>query len=147
MPSLLIESTKLPVGNELTSAYILLEDGRIKSVSKTRPGSTADQKIDGSRLIALPGLIDAHVHLRDLQLSYKETFETGTQAAVAGGYTTVIDMPNSRPPTIDTNVLLERISKAKGRIYSNVGFQGALLEDAGAKTDGGGWGPGVQIVS
>lgn len=130
MPSILIESTKLPVDDELTTAHILLEDGKIKRVSKTRPESAVDQRINGSRLIALPGLIDAHVHLRDLQLSYKETFESGTQAAAAGGYTTVIDMPNSRPPTTNTNVLLERISKAEGRIYSNVGFQGALLEDA-----------------
>jgi dihydroorotase (multifunctional complex type) len=129
LPSILIESTKLLVDGELTTAHILLEDGMIKTISKTLPESTPEQKIDGSRLIALPGLIDAHVHLRDLQLSYKETFETGTQAAAAGGYTTVIDMPNSRPPTTNTSILLERMSKAEGRIYSNVGFQGALLED------------------
>jgi dihydroorotase len=129
LPSVLIEFTKLLVNDELTTAHILLEDGIIKRISRLRPESAPEQKIDGSRLIALPGLIDAHVHLRDLQLSYKETFETGTQAAAAGGYTTVIDMPNSRPPTTNSNVLLERISKAEGRIYSNVGFQGALLRD------------------
>jgi len=97
MPSLLIESAQVLAGDELTTAHIFLENGMIKSVSKLRPTETADSKIDASGLFALPGMIDAHVHLRDLEYSYKETFETGTRAAAAGGYTTVFDMPNSRP--------------------------------------------------
>jgi dihydroorotase (multifunctional complex type) len=75
-------------------------------------------------------MIDAHVHLRDLELSYKETFETGTQAAAAGGYTTILDMPNTRPPTTTSARLTEKISKAEGRLYSNVAFQGSLTTDA-----------------
>jgi dihydroorotase len=130
MASLLIESTKILIGEELTSAHIFLEDGVIKSISKIRPTSTPDEKIDGNRLIALPGLIDAHVHLRDLELSYKETFETGTRAAAVGGFTTVFDMPNSRPPTVSKLKLAERMAKAEGRLYSNVAFQGALVEDS-----------------
>lgn len=130
MPSLLIESAQILVGDELTPAHILLEDGIIKSISKLRPTSTPDSKIDARGLIALPGLIDAHVHLRDLEFSYKETFETGTRAAAAGGYTTVFDMPNSRPPTVNATNLVDKMSKAKGRLFSNVAFQGALVEEA-----------------
>jgi dihydroorotase (multifunctional complex type) len=129
MSSLLIESARILVGEQLTPAYILLEDDRIKSISKRRPTSTPDSKIDAKGLIALPGLIDVHVHLRDLEFSYKETFETGTRAAAAGGYTTVFDMPNSRPPTVTAINLAEKMAKAKGGLYSNVGFQGALVED------------------
>ncbi len=130
MPSILIESAKTLVGEELTTAHIFLEDGVIKSISKLPPSSTPDVKIDASRLIALPGLIDAHVHLRDLELSYKETFETGTRAAAAGGFTTVFDMPNSRPPTVTASNLAEKMSGAEGRIFSNLAFQGALVEDS-----------------
>jgi len=129
MSSTLIESAKTLAGGELTPANILLEDDKIKSVSKTKPITKADTTIHANGLIALPGLIDAHVHLRDLELSYKETFETGTQAAVAGGYTTVLDMPNTRPPTINAARLKEKIAKAQGRLHSNVGFQGALTTD------------------
>jgi dihydroorotase (multifunctional complex type) len=132
LPSILIESTKVLVGNELTPAHLLLTDGVIKRICKLRPTETADLKIDGARLIALPGMIDAHVHLRDLELSYKETFETGTQAAAVGGFTTVLDMPNTRPPTTNRDTLLEKMSHAKGRLFVNVGFQGALVDETAA---------------
>jgi len=130
MPSLLIESAQVLAGDELTTAHIFVENGVIKSISKLRPMETADSKIDASGLIALPGMIDAHVHLRDLEYSYKETFETGTRAAAAGGYTTVFDMPNSRPPTVSSSNLADKMTKAEGRLYSNVAFQGALVEDS-----------------
>jgi dihydroorotase (multifunctional complex type) len=129
MPSILIESAQILVGEELTTAHLFLEDGVIKSISKLRPTSTPDSRIDGSGLIALPGMIDAHVHLRDLELSYKETFETGTKAAAVGGFTTVFDMPNSRPPTVNSSNLADKMSRAEGRLFSNVAFQGALIDD------------------
>ena len=56
--------------------------------------------------ITLPGLIDPHVHLRDPGQTHKEDFFTGTSAALAGGYTTVLDMPNNAVP-ITTLALLE----------------------------------------
>jgi dihydroorotase (multifunctional complex type) len=129
MPSILIEDTKILVGEELTTANILVEDGKIKEISKLKPTAPPDSKIRANRLIALPGMIDAHVHLRDLDLSYKETFETGTQAAAVGGYTTVFDMPNTRPPTTTSGRLGEKIEQAEGRLYSNVAFQASLTTD------------------
>lgn len=126
----MIESAKIPLENELTTAHLLLEDGVIKRISKIRPLEKAELKINANGLIALPGMIDVHVHLRDLELSYKETFETGTQAAAAGGFTTVLDMPNTCPATTSTRALVEKISRAQGRLYANVGFQGALIDDA-----------------
>jgi dihydroorotase (multifunctional complex type) len=129
MPSILIEKTKILVDEELTPANIFVEDGKIQAISKLKPTTPPDSRINASHLIALPGMIDAHVHLRDLDLAYKETFETGTQAAAAGGYTTVLDMPNTRPPTTTSGRLGEKISRAEGRLYSNVGFQGSLTPD------------------
>jgi dihydroorotase (multifunctional complex type) len=129
LPSILIESVKIPVNGELTTANVVVDNGKIKSISKLRPNATTDLKIDAQGLIALPGMIDAHVHLRDVELSYKETFETGTQAAASGGFTTVLDMPNTRPPTVNSANLTEKMSRAEGRLFSNVAFQGALVED------------------
>jgi dihydroorotase len=51
-----------------------------------------------SNIITLPGLIDPHVHLRTPGQEYKEDFTTGTAAAIAGGFTTVLDMPNNLNP-------------------------------------------------
>lgn len=79
--------------------------------------------------IKIPGLIDTHVHLREPGWEHKEDFETGTKAAVAGGYTWVIDMPNNPHPIVNPEALANKISLAKGRIYSNLGFHfGANLE-------------------
>ena len=129
MASTLIESAQILIGDELTQANILIEDDKIRKVTKLKPTSSPDLTINADGLLALPGMIDAHVHLRDLELSYKETFETGTQAAAVGGFTTVLDMPNTRPPTTTALNLADKMSKAEGRIYSNVAFQGSLLSD------------------
>jgi dihydroorotase len=64
-----------------------------------------------------------------MELSYKETFETGTQAAAVGGYTTVIDMPNTKPPTTSTARLNEKKATAEGKLFANIAFQGALIQD------------------
>lgn len=74
------------------------------------------------KTITLPGLIDPHVHLRDMGLNYKEDFFTGTSAALAGGYTTIIDMPNNKAPIFTFDALNEKIKIAKERIACNVGF-------------------------
>ena len=74
------------------------------------------------KLVRLPGLIDPHVHLREPGATQKEDFETGTKAAIVGGYTTVLDMPNNPVATISPEALQEKINLAKGRIYCDVGF-------------------------
>ena len=58
-------------------------------------------------IIKLPGLADVHTHLREPGATQKEDFETGTRAAVAGGYTQILDMPNNIPPTT-TSLSLEK---------------------------------------
>ncbi len=80
-------------------------------------------------MIKLPGLIDTHVHLREPGATQKEDFESGTKAALAGGYTTVLDMPNNPEPTISSEALEKKISLAEGRVYCDVGFHfGATKE-------------------
>lgn len=130
MASTLIESAQISIGDELTQANILIENDKIRKITKLKPTLRTDRTINADGLLALPGMIDAHVHLRDLELSYKETFETGTQAAAVGGFTTVLDMPNTRPPTTSALNLAEKMSRAQGRIYSNVAFQSSLVSDS-----------------
>ncbi len=74
------------------------------------------------KLITLPGLIDPHVHLRDMGLNHKEDFYTGTSAALAGGFTTVVDMPNNMTPIFTLADLREKIKTAKTKTVCNLGF-------------------------
>ncbi len=104
--------------------------GVILKLGKESELPAAEETLDGRNRLVLPGAIDAHVHLRDQQLSYKETFETGTAAAIAGGVTTVLDMPNNDPPTNTLSNLRGRMRLAKERIHCNVGFYAAPNRDA-----------------
>ncbi len=75
-----------------------------------------------NKLHKLPGLVDVHVHLREPGGLQKEDFETGTKAAIAGGYTQILDMPNNIPPTVDEKSLDDKIKRANGRIWCDLGF-------------------------
>ena len=74
-------------------------------------------------------MIDVHVHLRDMELAYKEDFTTGTSAAASGGFTTILDMPNTQPPTDSLERLREKMRQAESRILVNVGFHAAAVSD------------------
>lgn len=83
--------------------------------------------------IRLPGLIDAHVHLREPGYTQKEDLYTGTAAALAGGVTTVLDMPNTQPPTATPDRLREKIALAQSKAVCDVGlFVGATSTDLDA---------------
>jgi len=73
-------------------------------------------------VLTLPGLIDPHVHLRDPGQTQKEDFYTGTCAALDGGYTTILDMPNNKIPIATLERLNEKIAIAKKKIVCDVGF-------------------------
>ncbi|MBI2442833.1 MAG: dihydroorotase family protein [Candidatus Levybacteria bacterium] len=79
--------------------------------------------------ITLPGLIDPHVHLRDPGQTEKEDFFTGTSAALAGGFTTVLDMPNNKTPITTAQRLEEKINVAREKIVCDVGFYFGSMGD------------------
>lgn len=82
-----------------------LEGNRVLG-TEPMPGLVADQVIDASGLIVAPGLIDIHVHLREPGNEEDETIATGADAALAGGWSTIVSMPNTRPP-IDSPAAVE----------------------------------------
>ncbi len=95
MNDLVLKNCKLI--NSFQEYNIGIVNGRIGKISKQPLKS--DDEIDINGKIVLPGLIDPHVHFRDPGLTYKENFRTGSLAAANGGFTTVIDMPNTIPLT------------------------------------------------
>lgn len=121
-----IVNSRLLVGDDFVEAGVAIEDGKITKVAKEPNLPDSDMTIDARSAVMLPGVVDVHVHMRDMDLSYKEDFSSGTQAAVAGGVTTVLDMPNTSPPTTSLERLKDKMGKAAGRTFCNIGFFGAL---------------------
>src|SRR5256886_16968024 len=77
---------------------VCIEDGKIvASKSGIRNPESEIEEVDASGLIVAPGLIDMHVHLREPGFGHKETIDSGARAAAAGGFTTVVCMPNTVP--------------------------------------------------
>ena len=100
---------------------IKIEDGKIADISKTP--IKADETVDMKNNFVLPGFIDPHIHFRDPGLTQKEDFKTGSLAAANGGFTTVIDMPNTIPKTNTYKALKEKIQIAKSKSVVNFELQ------------------------
>ncbi|WP_312640544.1 dihydroorotase [Hydrogenoanaerobacterium sp.] len=117
---------------------ILIRGSKIAAVGKDLP-DTGSQRIDAQGLVACPGLIDMHVHLRDPGFTYKEDIASGCAAAAAGGFTAVACMPNTNPVADSAEVLryiLEQAAKASCKVYPvaaiTAGEQGRELTDFAA---------------
>jgi len=123
---LVLKNAKICTSAEVFPAGLAIDGDRIVKIAKEPNLPSASKEIDVNGLMVLPGLIDAHVHLRDQKLEYKEDFCTGTAAAANGGVTLVIDMPNNMPVTMDVNSLRERMSIASSRSVVNVAFYSAF---------------------
>ncbi len=117
-----LTNAKAYLKSQIIDCNIAIEEGKIEKIGKEAHMPKADEKIDLRGLLVLPGLIDEHVHLRDEGRAYKEDFSSGTDAAAAGGFTTVLDMPNNDPVTMSVERLRNRIELAHRRILVNVGF-------------------------
>jgi carbamoyl-phosphate synthase/aspartate carbamoyltransferase/dihydroorotase len=72
-------------------------------------------------MIKLPGLIDPHVHLREPGATHKEDYDSGTSAALAGGITLVLAMPNTKPPIFDSETLDLALNAAKQKAHCDYG--------------------------
>ena len=122
---------------------LLLEDGKIAQLGKSLPAQNA-QVIDGTGLVAAPGLVDMHVHLRDPGLTHKEDVYSGCRAAAAGGVTSLLAMPNTKP-AMDSpetvRALLERAQAADAAVYTAAcvtkDLQGEELADLAALKEAG----------
>ena len=122
---------------------ILLKDGKIAGIGQDIAAET-DRVIDGSGLTAMPGLFDMHVHFRDPGQTHKEDVNTGAAAALAGGVTGVLCMPNTTPPMDNPEQVREFLARAKKTgvdIHQTgtltVGLKGEQLSDYQALKEAG----------
>ncbi len=122
----LLTDGKLLKADKLIDACIAFHKGKISYIGGKASAPDAKERIDLEGGIILPGLIDTHTHLRDMELKQKEDFFTGTCSALVGGFTTVFDMPNTVPLTDSPEHLNQKIEVANSKIVANVGFYGSF---------------------
>ena len=123
---------------------ILLDGKRIRQIGKVDDVSGIEQVIDASGMIAAPGLIDVHVHFRDPGFTYKEDLQTGSAAAAAGGFTTVVCMANTKPVVDSVDIYKEiedRCEQLPIKVWQaaavSKGFEGKELTDMDALYEAG----------
>ncbi len=124
---------------------VLIEGDTIAETGTDLPVPDGAEVIDASGLVVTPGLIDIHVHLREPGQEYKETIETGTRAAAAGGFTAVACMANTDPVndnrSVTEHILKEAARRGSARVYPvgavSVGLEGRELAEIGDMVDAG----------
>lgn len=122
---------------------LLIRDGRVVAIGSATIGQlaggavVADEVLDATGLIVTPGLVDMHVHLREPGREEDETIETGTAAAIAGGFTSVACIPNTEPP-LDTQGGVEFIHQKAARADACNVFVVAVREPGAAGQGAGG---------
>jgi dihydroorotase (multifunctional complex type) len=120
---LVLTNAKAYLKQGIVDCSLAIEDDKIQKIGRETQMPQADERINLHNLLVLPGLVDVHVHLRDEGKAYKEDFVSGTAAAAAGGFTTVLDMPNNEPVTMSAASLRNRMRLAERKILVNVGFR------------------------
>lgn len=115
-----------PAGRRVVNIFV--SDGQFSGILDPGPlpFAPAAETIDGTGLVALPGLIDGHVHFREPGLAHEETWLSGTRAAIFGGVTTVLDMPNTAPPTDSVERAREKLALADRAAFCDFGLFGLL---------------------
>lgn len=106
---------------------LLIEDEFVRKM-EAGISEEAERVVDAEGCYVMPGFIDLHVHFRDPGLEHKETIETGSKAAAAGGYTTVFAMPNTKPVADNADVVNYVHNKAKAIGITNVSQVGAITK-------------------
>ena len=93
---------------------ILIDNSRFVKIEKHLLPPAGASVLDAAGMIACPGLIDTHSHFRDPGFTYKEDLVTGADAAVKGGYTSIILMANTKPPVDSVDTLADILARGRG---------------------------------
>jgi len=123
--AIISERTITPQG--LQRAVVVIKDGAISDVHTELPAGDF-QVIDLGNKVLMAGIVDPHVHINEPGRTEWEGFDTATKAAIAGGITTLVDMPlNSSPVTTTASAFDEKLKAAKGQLHTNCGFWGGIV--------------------
>ena len=122
MSSTLITNARMVNEGRTFDGDLRIENGRIAQIGNGLAPRDGEQVVDAAGRWLLPGMIDDQVHFREPGLTHKGDIATESAAAVAGGLTSFMDMPNTSPPTLDAAALEAKYAAARGRAWGNHGF-------------------------
>ncbi|MFC1683907.1 dihydroorotase [Pseudomonadota bacterium] len=129
MKDVLILNARIVSDGHITEGDLLISDGRIEQVGGDLGFRTADLVMDVEGKVVLPGMIDDQVHFRDPGAPHKADMHTESRAAVAGGITSFMDMPNTNPLTVTRDALEQKYSLAAEKSLANYAFYMGATND------------------
>jgi dihydroorotase len=119
MIDLAIRGARIVTGHHSEVADLGVSGGKIVAIGDVGP---AAETVDARNLTLIPGLIDTQVHFREPGPTHKEDIESGTRAALSGGVTSILEMPNTNPVTTSPEALADKLARAAGRAHCHYGF-------------------------
>ena len=122
MSTILIQNVSIVNQGKTTIGNVLIEGTKISTISKEEIKGNFNQIIDGKNLHLIPGMIDDQVHFREPGLTHKANIETESRAAVAGGITSFMEMPNTVPNTVTQELLADKYVIAQNNSLANYSF-------------------------
>jgi len=125
-------------GNEVQEVEIVVDDGRFEEIlpAGTETAAGGEQWVNLGGALALPGVIDGHVHFDDPGFTHREDFASGTASAAAGGVTCVVDMPcTSLPPVTDTEALATKVRAIQTKAHVDFMLWGGVSGNAISRDD------------
>ena len=122
MQTYLIKNIAVVNEGRTLAADVLIQDGRIEKIAPVIAAGHAVREINGEGKLLLPGVIDDQVHFREPGLTHKATIYTEAKAAVAGGVTSFMEMPNTLPPAFTQQLLEEKYALAAASSLANYSF-------------------------
>ena len=125
----IIKNGTIVTAEDMFKGHIYVKDGKIAAITSEDFGGDANEITDASGLYVLPGLIDTHVHSRDGGAPEKEDFFHSTQAAAAGGLTTIFEMPNAIPAVINVKNMKEQLDNLTPKAHVDFAMWGLCLGD------------------
>ena len=121
MSTILIKNAQIVNRGKITSADIFIKNGKIEQIAPSI-NKPANKEIDASGKYVLPGIIDDQVHFREPGLTHKSDLYTEPRAAVAGGVTSFMEMPNTKPPAVTQELLQKKYDIAAQKSLANYSF-------------------------
>ncbi|MCB1047952.1 MAG: dihydroorotase [Calditrichaeota bacterium] len=129
--NLLVRGGRVFQEGDLPLRDLRIRAGRIVELGSGLKAAADEESLDLDGLVVLPGMLDSQVHFREPGLTHKEDLGSGSRAAIAGGVTSYMEMPNTRPATVDAASLADKIERARASSWADFAFfMGATADNA-----------------